>query len=305
MVTSRRSWATLAVMALVVAGALGGYSSASGGPPRPGSGGSAGASGPAEGGAADAALDYWTRSRLLAAQPWHRSPVPPAASVPLARPSAHTARLAAPRIGALFEHDPTGNHFCTASVVASPGGDLLITAAHCLNDGHGHAKRDVVFVPGYANGSAPYGVWTPRAVFLDQRWAQGADPDYDVGFVALSARDSRNIQDVLGANRITFGTRARQLVRVTGYPSNADAPVTCQNWTSQDDNGNLRFDCDGFFGGTSGSPWLADFDAVTRTGTIVGVIGGYQQGGDTDSVSYSPYLSAGIQRLYAQAEAAR
>jgi V8-like Glu-specific endopeptidase len=253
---------------------------------------------------ADAALDYWTRSRLRAAQPWHRSLVPPAAGMPLARPSAHTARLAAPRIGALFEKDPAGNHFCTASVVASPGGDLLITAAHCLNDGHGHARGDIVFVPGYVNGYAPYGVWTPRAVFLDQRWSQGADPAYDVGFVALSAQDNRNIQDVLGANQIAFGTRARQLVRVTGYPSNADAPVTCQNWTSQDDGGNLRFDCGGFFGGTSGSPWLAGFDAVTRTGTIVGVIGGYQQGGDTDSVSYSSYLSAGIQRLYAQAEAA-
>jgi hypothetical protein len=38
-----------------------------------------------------------------------------------------------------------------------------------------------------------------------------------------------------------------------------------------------------------------------RTGTIVGVIGGYQQGGDTPSVSYSPRLGRGIQQLYLQA----
>jgi V8-like Glu-specific endopeptidase len=227
-----------------------------------------------------------------------------ASGVPLAQPSARTAQLAPPRIGALFEKDPTGNHFCTASIVASPRGDLLITAAHCLNDGHGHAKSDIVFVPGYANGSTPYGVWTPRAVFVDQRWAQGADPDYDVGFVALSAQDNRSIQAVLGANQIAFGVRARQYVWVAGYPSDADAPVTCRNWTSQDDAGNLQFDCDGFFGGTSGSPWLTGFDAVTHTGKIVGIIGGYQEGGDTDKISYSSYLSAGIQRLYAHAEAA-
>jgi hypothetical protein len=31
------------------------------------------------------------------------------------------------------------------------------------------------------------------------------------------------------------------------------------------------------------------------------VIGGYQQGGDTDSISYSAYLGSAIQQLYHQA----
>lgn len=34
----------------------------------------------------------------------------------------------------------------------------------------------------------------------------------------------------------------------------------------------------------SGSPWVTHFDTRSRTGTIVGVIGGYQQGGDTPSI---------------------
>ena len=38
-------------------------------------------------------------------------------------------------------------------------------------------------------------------------------------------------------------------------------------------------------GGTSGSPWVRNFNARTGTGTIVGVIGGYQQGGDLPAVS--------------------
>jgi hypothetical protein len=33
---------------------------------------------------------------------------------------------AAARVGALFLHDASGNHFCTASVVASPDRDLLV-----------------------------------------------------------------------------------------------------------------------------------------------------------------------------------
>jgi len=34
----------------------------------------------------------------------------------------------------------------------------------------------------------------------------------------------------------------------------------------------------------------------------VGVIGGYQQGGNTDSVSYSSYLDSDIRHLYDEAK---
>jgi hypothetical protein len=34
---------------------------------------------------------------------------------------------------------------------------------------------------------------------------------------------------------------------------------------------------------------------------VVGVIGGYQQGGDSDDVSYSPYFGPDVQQLYQQA----
>ena len=43
--------------------------------------------------------------------------------------------------------------------------------------------------------------------------------------------------------------------------------------------------------------------ARTGTGTIVGVIGGYQQGGDTPAVSYSSYLGDAVHELYQQAVA--
>ena len=48
---------------------------------------------------------------------------------------------------------------------------------------------------------------------------------------------------------------------------------------------------------------MAGFDPRTRTGTIVGVIGGYQEGGDTPSVSYSAYFGSGVYQLYQQAVA--
>ena len=226
-----------------------------------------------------------------------------AETTPGATPSAHARVVPAPRVGALFSHNASGNHFCTASVVDSPGHDLLITAAHCIDGGQkGGYNQDIVFIPGYHDGDAPNGVWTPAKLLVDPHWASSEDPDYDVGFVVLQSNDGKNIEDVLGANKIGFDAGYSHLVRVTGYPSSADAPVTCKNTTTMQSATQLKFECGGFFGGTSGSPWVTDFDLRTRTGTIVGVIGGYQAGGDTDSISYSVYLSNGIRALYEQAE---
>jgi len=90
-------------------------------------------------------------------------------------------------------------------------------------------------------------------------------------------------------------------VRVTGYPASVNAPITCLNWTSRQSATQLRFDCDGYTGGTSGSPWVTHFNSRSRTGTIVGVIGGYQQGGDTPSISYSAFFGNDIHQLYEQA----
>jgi V8-like Glu-specific endopeptidase len=271
-----------------------------------GSGGSSSApaagatGGPATGGA----VGYWTEGRLLSAEPSRNWRLPASQASPRATPSAHTPVITAPRVGALFSHDASGNHFCTASVVASPGHDLLITAAHCINGGKGNGyNQDIVFIPGYENGSKPFGVWTVSKLLVDKDWATASDPDYDVGFVVLEPNDGKNIQDVLGANELAFNAGYSNLVRVTGYPSSANAPVTCLNRTSRQSPSQLKFDCGGFFGGTSGSPWVTDFDPRTRTGHIVGVIGGYQEGGDTDSVSYSVYLNDSIRDLYEQAVA--
>jgi V8-like Glu-specific endopeptidase len=245
------------------------------------------------------AAGYWIRARLLGAVPLRggQRHVPAPGQTPDARTS-----LVALRVGALFERDAGGEHFCTASVVTSPGEDLLITAAHCINGGSGSGyKSDIVFVPDYRDGASPYGIWTPERLLVAPQWAKSADPDYDVGFVVLQPLGGEKIQQVLGADQIAFDAGYQNLVRVTGYPSSADAAITCRNWTSEQSATQLRFNCGGYTGGTSGSPFVTHFDSRSRTGTVVGVIGGYQQGGDTPSVSYSAYFGSGIQQLYQQA----
>jgi V8-like Glu-specific endopeptidase len=244
-------------------------------------------------------LGYWTKQRLLGAQglgPRHHS-LPSPGSTPTPKQNAE-----APRVGALFDSDSSGDHFCTASVVDSPGHDVLITAAHCINSGTGGANRsNIAFIPDYANGATPHGIWTPDRYVLAPGWVNGANPDLDVAFIVLKPLNGQNIQDVLGANKIAFNAGYQHLVHVVGYPDSASAPISCRNTTSQQSQDQLKFVCNDFTGGTSGSPWITRFDSGSRTGTIVGVIGGYQEGGDTPAVSYSAYLGNDIQTLYQEA----
>jgi len=221
-----------------------------------------------------------------------RAGLPPPGIVPTAQTAAEPDS-----VGALFAD---GVQMCTASVVDSPGNDLLITAAHCIY-GDGTYDQNITFVPGYSGGQRPYGTWVPERMLVDPRWSGYSDPDLDVGFVILRPLHGKNIQDVLGGNTLAIDPGDTMLVRVSGYPWGSRQVVTCVNWTSQQENYQLRFDCAGFPCGTSGSPWVTGYDPATGTGAVVGLIGGYQQGGDTSSVSYSPYFDWHVRNLYEQA----
>jgi V8-like Glu-specific endopeptidase len=206
-----------------------------------------------------------------------------------------------PAVGALFttSHGHLGRHFCTASVVNSPAGDLVVTAAHCVSGASG-----LVFVPGY-DGSAtpPYGVWTVTRIYTDRSWQASADPDDDVAFLQVSQSGSTvPIEDVTGAEGLGTGTPARQLVEVIGYPDAANEPIACRNWTREPMSDQLEFDCGGYTDGTSGGPFLADVNPATGQGTVIGVIGGYEQGGLTPQVSYSSMFRANVAALYRLAE---
>src|SRR5579859_7830432 len=83
------------------------------------------------------------------------APAPPVLAA--GRPFAGT-----PAVGALFattRGGGLGRHFCTASVVHSPRGDVLITAAHCVPPRAARGGQ-IAFVPGYSGGRAPYEIWT-------------------------------------------------------------------------------------------------------------------------------------------------
>jgi hypothetical protein len=206
-------------------------------------------------------------------------------------------------VGALFGYSAgkLGNHFCTASVVNSRHGDLAVTAAHCVS-GRG---AQLAFVPGYANGKAPYGIWPVTQVFTDQAWKSSQDPDDDVAFIQLSpASNGVPIENITGAEQMGTSLQTSTLVQVIGYPDGENQPVWCTNWTKSFSPTQLEFICNGYTNGTSGGPFLTNVSRVTGEGTVIGVIGGYEQGGATPSVSYSSVFGTAVTSLYQVADAA-
>jgi hypothetical protein len=65
----------------------------------------------------------------------------------------------------------------------------------------------------------------------------------------------------------------------------------------------MVFDCDAYTNGTSGGPFLTHVNPKTGDGSVIGVIGGYQQGGDTPNISYSARFFATVRDLYETAVA--
>ncbi|MEV6908266.1 serine protease [Amycolatopsis sp. NPDC051071] len=202
-----------------------------------------------------------------------------------------------PAIGTLFLD---GSHFCTASVVHSGPGDLLLTAAHCLHDGEGgEYASGITFAPAYHDGVAPYGYWDVSDPQVPEGWADSSDPDLDVGFAtAHQAGNTKSLESITGANKLLTGGGFVHPITLTGYPDEREAPVVCHGTSDQADTYQMRVGCPGFTTGTSGAPWVVGPDPETELGTVVGVIGGYLYGGDDPDTSYSSYFDTDVATLY-------
>lgn len=255
----------------------------------------------------EAAARFWTPERMADSMPASSRQPDPAAragalgALPTDSTAAHFAGV--PTVGMLFSVDGDMTaHFCSASVVDSPGRDLILTAAHC------ELGSDIGFVPEYRSGAAhqPYGIWAVSQVFTDPRWTPDDDSasDYDFAFARVRpGPNGKRIEDVTGANRLARTPGYQNRVTVIGYPHTADNPadqaVTCTTTTARlVGTHQLQMVCEGFYTGTSGSPWLIDYSARTRSGSVIGIIGGLDGGGPDDRISYSPFFDDAVLSLY-------
>ena len=249
----------------------------------------------------------WFSSRLVAwtiagiasvvalvaiAQPWGPGTVSPEAA----------SFNGLPQVGALFQGSwQSTPHFCSAAVVDSPSGDVIVTAAHCLS---GDAK-DLEFVPMYHDGQAPYGEWNVTGAYVSQRWQRDQDPQADFAFLTVSPQDSggkeRTVQSVVGGEQLVTQSQPPQWTVVVGYPAGMGGqPVICLNQTVARE-GHPSFRCGGFVNGTSGGPWLANYNSRTGKGELYGVTGGHHQGGCVNWNSYTSSFNADTMAVYRRA----
>ncbi|OXM71724.1 trypsin-like serine peptidase [Amycolatopsis vastitatis] len=217
-------------------------------------------------------------------------------------PSPALPAVSSPAVGALFQE---GAHYCTASVVHSEQGNVLLTAAHCLHEGEGGGYlTNVTFAPAYHDGIAPFGYWAVSDELVAPGWSASSDPDLDVGFAtAHQVGTTKTLESLVGANTLATGTPFEQAITLTGYPDDSEVAAVCQNTTSQQDTYQLKVNCAGFPTGTSGGPWVTGQNPQTRLGTVIGVIGGFEYGGDDPDTSYSSYFDTDVMALYRQTTA--
>lgn len=188
-------------------------------------------------------------------------------------------------------------------MIASPTRNLIITAGHCVSG----TAAGWLFVPGYdgtsATNPAPYGVWPVEHAYVAAQWQtqHNTQDDFAILQLADQTRGGRSVrvQDVTGANLLATAPAPGETITDIAYNGGADRPVSCTVPTYRTD-GYPAFNCDGFVGGSSGSPWLSSIPG-THLRAVRGVIGGLHQGGCYSYTSYSSRFTVAVYAVYARA----
>lgn len=249
---------------------------------------------------------FWTPSRMAAATPAPGTPAPAHTGGTLAGPPpgipSPTVFDGVPTVGALFFTTGTQAHFCTASVVNSFTANLILTAAHCVF-GTTYASN-IEFVPQYHYGKQPYGAWPVKTITVAAGWQRSHDQNLDFAFLAVAPPPGTHlpIQLVTGGLWLGINRGYAHPIEVIGYNNTGSAPIKCATDSFEFEADQMKFFCHNYQDGTSGGPWILGFNPSSGTGTVFGVIGGYQQGGDYAWASYSAHFGLPTLELFLQAE---
>ena len=261
--------------------------------------------------------DFWTQARV-------RSTVP----LELNSNRDGFAGAAADEFGADFEQvaDPTAPEFrvhgvvllslgifgygrCSGTAVRSPNMSVVITAAHCLNNGEDDEwfPGKAVFVPAYRYGQRPFGVFPVRWIDTTKGWRQtDGSPHFDVGAMVVGRNGSGPLLgEAVGGAKIAWGLKRSQSFAVHGYPAeepfDGETQRVCgaAGYFGHDPHSvgypgplNLAVGC-GVTGGASGGGWLIRGDTLNGV-TSYGHF-------DRESPDYGPYFGKEVARLFGRA----
>jgi len=270
--------------------------------------------------AADAEA-YWTPERMANAIPAQAPATVKASSAP--RPSGRAGSIdgAAPSVkveteqaqgigiavnesqtvGKVFFTNPAngGNYVCSGATLNSGKKRLVSTAGHCVHGGAGGQwMRNWVFVPRYRNGVRPFGTWSAYQLTARTAWTNSSNSDEDMGMVIMSGQ----IVNTVGGNGLRWNYGYSVAVTILGYP--AGAPYTgelqyfCQGTTWNGHAQQVRATC-GMTGGSSGGPWLQEYNDQNGLGYINSVVSHRHSNANQMD---GPYFDNDIKSLYDYAE---
>ncbi|GLW26901.1 hypothetical protein DI270_016555 [Microbispora triticiradicis] len=221
-------------------------------------------------------------------------------------------------VGRVFFSIGSGLYSCSASSVQSAYHNLVATAGHCVYDieSNHQVVDNWVFIPGYYDGKAPWGVYVGKQAFTHYDFDVYEDADRDYSFVTVYSgigwdyqknvyKDLGPLGNNVGGQGLAYNQKVGAPVFVFGYPA---APHGDGNyvWTGE----KLKW-CYGkpYFpvkeasvkaeeqvglkcsmtGGSSGGPWILKYSSARRLGYINGVT---SLGGDTDDNGRSDMISS-------------
>jgi V8-like Glu-specific endopeptidase len=177
-------------------------------------------------------------------------------------------------VGRYFFHDRNDNqdHYCTASVINTSNGNIGITAAHCLY-GNGFLYSNTAFCPGYNNAVCDFGIKFVIEVAL---YEETVDFYHDYGMIKFGV-NSGKLQDETGYFNWDANQGDDVDVTIFGYPGDGqmdcarNTNVLCKWYGHSNTTDDVRVVPIGLGNGSSGGPWVRDYDENTiNSGWVVG-----------------------------------
>jgi len=203
-------------------------------------------------------------------------------------------------VGKLFFSQNGVDYVCSASVIGYAG---IVTAGHCVHAGNNRASGwsyNMVFVPSYFNGSAPYGQWYVANLSVESIWFKYGNPgglrrDLGVGYITADSYGYR-VGDYTGYLGYSWNQLRDSSWWLIGYPASGQFSgaymVSCQSSHAYDSTAGssgpltVGVGCD-MTGGTSGGPWVKGIGV----GNLVNGVNSYRRNGYNKEL-FSPYFDA-------------
>ncbi|HEX5984873.1 MAG TPA: hypothetical protein VFY69_11760 [Solirubrobacterales bacterium] len=255
-------------------------------------------------------LRYWTPERMASARPLDlvldeegRTGLRLGRPAPTAGASFLTVET--PEVppysynGRIFIRVGNKRGYCSGTAIDSPTRQLVLTAGHCVNTGNEEGRtiwfRDLLFVPAYTAGEAPFGAFAARRskIFAPRQWSRTGNPDFDLGaFLTLPNKRGLNVADAVGGGAtIALGLPRAQTFSTFGYPGNVKRMQGCSSPYIGDDRLSFPFPGPPTLGirchwapGASGGGWLI------AGGTQINGLNSYLHLDDR-SRTYGPYFT--------------